>query len=311
MAKERRPAVDYLIYLAVRCVVGVIQAMPVELARGMSRLLAALVFRIDRRHRQVAKENLRHAFPNRYTETQLDQTVQQVYDHFVGLIVEIAMLPRKLHVHNWRKYMNLVGGDRIVGALTSGRPLLIVTGHYGNWELAGFALGLLGFKTYAIARVLDNPHLETFLKSFRQKTGQTILAKKGDFDHVQDLLGAGAAIATLADQDAGPRGLFVDFFGRPASTFKSIALLSMEYNVPLLVIGTPKVAKPMQYHVVAEDLIDPAEYADRPDAAKAITQRYTSAIERLVRGHPEQYFWLHRRWKNQPPVRKSKPAVAA
>jgi KDO2-lipid IV(A) lauroyltransferase len=226
------------------------------------------------------------------------------------MVFEIAMLPRKLHVHNWRKYIELIGGQRIVDALTSGRPLMIVTGHLGNWEMAGFALGLLGFKTYAVARVLDNPHLERFLKSFRQKTGQTILAKKGDLDHMEERLNAGAAIAMLADQDAGPRGLFVDYFGRPASTFKSIALLAMEYNVPMLVIGTPKVAPPMFYHIVAEDFIDPAEYADRPDASKAITQRYTHALERLVRRNPEQYFWLHRRWKHQPPQKKVKLAAA-
>ncbi|MFL5329291.1 MAG: lysophospholipid acyltransferase family protein [Gemmataceae bacterium] len=311
MAKERRPVIDYLVYLAVRSVVGVIQALPMTWARGLANMLAALAFRVDRRHRDVAKENLRHAFPNRYDDTQLDELVKNVYRHFVGLVVEIAVLPRKLHTHNWRKYMDLENGHLILDGLTSSRPLLIVTGHFGNWELAGFALGLLGFKTYAVARVLDNPHLEKFLKSFRQKTGQTILAKKGDFDQMQDLLTAGAAIATLADQDAGPRGLFVDYFGRPASTFKSIALLAMEYNVPLLVIGTPKISPPMYYHVVAEDFIDPAEYADRPDAAKAITQRYTHAIERLVRRDPGQYFWLHRRWKHQPPVRKAKPAVAA
>lgn len=311
MAKERRPVYDYLVYLAVRLAVGVVQALPVGVARAAAKQLALLAYTIDRRHREVARENLTHAFPDRYSGKELDRLVLGVYEHFVGLIVEIAMLPRKLHVGNWRDYLNLVGGEKILSGLTSGRPLLIVTGHFGNWEMAGFALGLLGFKTYAVARVLDNPHLERYLKEFRQKTGQKILAKKGDFDQMQELLEGGAAVATLADQDAGPRGLFVDYFGRPASTFKSIALLSIEYNVPLLVIGTPKVARPMRYEVVAEDLIDPAEYAERPDAAKAITQRYTSAIERLVRRHPEQYFWLHRRWKSQPPVRKSRVTAAA
>lgn len=299
---------DFAVYLAVRFAVALVQALPLAAARSFARGLAWIAFRVDRRHRDVAKDNLRHAFPDRYSDDELDQLVARVYRHFLTLVIEIAVLPRKLHVHNWRNYIKLIGADKTVGALTSGKPLLIVTGHYGNWEMAGFALGLLGFRTYAVARVLDNPHLEKFLKDFRQKTGQKILAKKGDFDQMQDLLANGAAIATLADQDAGPRGLFVNFFGRPASTYKSIALLSVEYNVPIVVIAVPKVAQPMNYHIETLDYIDPAEYSERGDAAKAITQRYTSALESAVRRYPDQYFWLHRRWKHQPPVRKAKAA---
>lgn len=309
MAKERRPVIDYCVYLFVRAVVALIQALPPALARQLACALARVAFRVDRRHREVAKENLRHAFPQRYSESELDALVLRVYTHFLTLVMEIALLPRKLHVDNWRQYIELVGSDRTLDALTSGRPLLIVTGHFGNWEMAGFAIGLLGFKTFAVARVLDNPHLERFLKQFRQKTGQKILAKKGDFDQLQEHLEQGAVVATLADQDAGPRGMFVDYFGRPASTFKSIALLSMQYQVPILVIGVPKVGEPMKYQVIAADFIDPAEFADRADAARAITQRFTTALEGVVRRYPEQYFWLHRRWKHQPAPRKAKLAA--
>lgn len=308
MAKERRPVVDYVVYLAVRAVVCLVQALSYSQARALAHGLAWIAFRVDRRHREVAKENLLHAFPNRYSEDQLNRLVLQVYQHFLTLIMEIAHLPRKLHVGNWRKYIELVNSQVMLQAITSGRPLLIVTGHFGNWEMAGFALGLLGFKTFAVARVLDNIHLEKYLKQFRQKTGQKILAKKGDFDQMQELLEQGAVIATLADQDAGPKGQFVEYFGRPASTYKSMALMAIEFNVPILVIGVPKVAEPMQYQVVAVDYIEPNEYADRPDALKAITQRFTSSLESIVRQYPEQYFWLHRRWKHQPPVRKAKAA---
>jgi KDO2-lipid IV(A) lauroyltransferase len=158
-------------------------------------------------------------------------------------------------------------------------------------------------------RRLDNPYLDRFLRRFRQKTGQTILDKNGDYDRIQRVLAGGGALAMVGDQDAGHRGLFVDFFGRPASTFKSIALLAMEYRAALAVIAVPKVGEPMRYRVVVEDVIRPEEYADRPDAARAITERYTAALERAVRRHPEQYFWLHRRWKHQPPARKGKRAA--
>ena len=113
----------------------------------------------------------------------------------------------------------------------------------------------------------------------------------------------------VGDQDAGPRGLFVDFFGRPASTFKSIALLSLNYQAPIFVFGAARVGEPMRYRVYLEDLILPEDYASHPDAPRAITERYTRALERLVRRHPEQYFWLHRRWKHQPKPKEARRAA--
>ena len=113
----------------------------------------------------------------------------------------------------------------------------------------------------------------------------------------------------LADQDAGPRGLFVDFFGRPASTHKAVALMAMEFDAVLVVIGVPRLAEPMFYAVVCGDVIDPREYAGRGDAVRAITQRYTTALEGLIRRYPEQYFWLHRRWKHQPKARVAAKAA--
>lgn len=307
MAKERRPAVDYAIYLAVRLVVCLIQALPPVASRAVAAGLAWLACRVDRRHREVARDNLGHAFPAASAD-RLDRVVRGVYEHFCTVVVEIIRLPRKLHATNWRRHIEMVRGDRLVDGLTCGRPLLIVTGHFGNWEMAGYALGLLGFRSSAVARRLDNPHLDRFLVRFRQGTGQRILDKNTDYLHIQETLATGGVLAMLADQDAGQRGLYVDFFGRPASTFKSIALLSLEYNAPLIVVGMPKVGEPMRYQVVCEEVIDPVEYAGRRDAVTAITQRYTAALERLVRRHPEQYFWLHRRWKHQPIARKAKAA---
>jgi KDO2-lipid IV(A) lauroyltransferase len=225
------------------------------------------------------------------------------------LLVEIIHVPRKLHPTNWRQYLDLAGGRALVDGLLSPRPLLLVTGHFGNWELGGYVLGLLGFTTHAIARTLDNPYLDDFLRSFRERTGQKVLAKKDDFDNIQSVLANGGVLATLADQDAGARGLFVDFFGRPASTHRAVALLAVEYNVPMLVMGTPRVGEPMQYRVVVEEAIYPTEYQDKVEAVRGITQRFTSALERIVRRFPEQYFWLHRRWKHQPAPRKSKRAA--
>ncbi len=310
MAKERSRAADYAVYMVVRIFVCIIQALSLNAGRAFARGLAWLAYRVDRRHREAARDNLRHAFPGRYSEAELDALVRDVYDHFCRLLVEIIHLPRCLHTNNWRRHIDLGRARDIVTCLLSGRPVLIVTGHFGNWEMAGYALGLLGFTTHAVARPLDNPYLDDFLRRFREKTGQKILAKKGDFASMQAILDGGGVLATLADQDAGQRGLFVDFFGRPASTHKAVALLALEHRVPLVVAGTPRVGEPMFYQVVAGDVIFPEDYEGRPDAVQAITQRFTSALEGLIRQAPGQYFWLHRRWKHQPKGKKARPAAA-
>jgi len=305
--KKRKPVVDYLVYLAVRLTVCVLQGLPTRWAYGFAAFLAALAYRVDKRHRKVAAENLGFAFPEK-TPAEIDRLVRGCYLHFCKVAIEIARLPRVFHMHNWRKYATLVGGQKVLTALLGDRPVLVVTAHFGNWELAGFALGLFGFKTYAIARVLDNPHMEAFLKRFRQATGQTIIAKKDDFDRLNTVLKSGAKVATLGDQDAGPRGVFIDFLNRPASAHKAVALMAMEFDALMIVIGVPRVGEGLKYEIVCEDSIDPRDYASRGDAVKAITQRYHDALARLITKYPEQYFWLHRRWKTQP-VAKRKKAV--
>jgi KDO2-lipid IV(A) lauroyltransferase len=323
--KARNRAADYAVYLAVRLFVCALQAMSPRAAYALADAVGWLGYTLVKSRRRVALENVRAAFPD-LTPEAADRIVRGMFAHFATSLVELALLPRKLHLTNWRKYMVLSGVE--VPPLLRDRAALIVTAHFGNWEMAGFALGLLGFRTFAIARVLDNPHLERYALWFRQRTGQTIIAKNDDFDRLNAALKRGAKVATLADQDAGPKGVFVDFFGRPASTHKAIALMAIEFDAVLLVIGIPRVARadypqrpdydpssplsPLFYHVRCADVIDPREYAQEPNAVKLITARYTAALEALIRQHPEQYFWLHRRWKHQPKAkgRAAEPKAA-
>jgi KDO2-lipid IV(A) lauroyltransferase len=307
MAKPRSALADFSVYLAIRLLVCVVQSLSFSAACALARGLAWLAYQMDRRHRLVAYENLDKAFPGKYTSEQRDHVVREVYRHFSTMVIEIMQMPRRLNVLNWKNHLELPDGQRIVECLLSGRPLLVVTGHFGNWEMAGYCLGLLGFTTHAIARPMDNTYLDHFLRRFRERTGQRILAKHGDFDKIQALLDKGGVLATLGDQDAGQRGLFVDFFGRPASTHKAVALLALEHKVPMVVSGTARIDG--AYHVLLADLILPEEYDGRPNAVKEMTQRFTTALESLVRRHPEQYFWLHRRWKHQPAKRKTAAVV--
>lgn len=318
--KARNRAADYAVYLAVRLFVCALQMMSPRLAYALADALGWLGYTLVKSRRRVALENVQAAFPDLGPEA-ADRIVRGMFSHFATSLIELALLPRKLHLTNWRKHLALSGVE--VPPLLKNRAALIVTAHFGNWEMAGFALGLLGFRTFAIARVLDNPHLERYALWFRQRTGQTIIAKNDDFARLTDALKHGAKVATLADQDAGPKGVFVDFFGRPASTHKAIAVMAIEFDAVMLVIGIPRVRRagypqrpdfdpssplaPLFYHVQCADVIDPREYADDTNRVKAITARYTSALEKLIRQNPEQYFWLHRRWKHQPKA-KGKPS---
>jgi KDO2-lipid IV(A) lauroyltransferase len=311
MSKPRSKAADYAVYLVVRVVVCLLQALSYGAARQAAAGLAWLLYRLDRRHRLVADDNLRHAFPDQYTDAQRDGLVRGVYRHFCGLLIDIVHTPLRLTPATWRAHVEVPDVRLLLGRLLSHRPLLLVTGHFGNWEIGGYVLGLLGFRTWAIARELDNPYLDRFLRRFRERTGQGLIAKNGEVHKMFAVLADNGVLATLGDQDAGQRGLFVDFFGRPASTHKAVALLALEHRVPMLVIGVRKVAEPMRYRIVVEDHILPEDYDGRPGAVREMTQRFTAALERVVRQAPEQYFWLHRRWKHQPKEKKARQPVAA
>lgn len=306
--KKRSRVTDYLVYFAVRVLVCVIQALSFEKACLFARFLGWVAYKVDKRHRQVAFENLQKSFPGQHSDAEIDRMVRAVYRHFCTVLVEIMHMPRQYCLRNYKRFIALHEPYALMQAILSGRPVFFVTGHFGNWEMAGYALGLLGFRTHAIARPLDNPYLDDFLRAFRERTGQRLLAKHGDFDRMEQLLREGGVIATLADQDAGQRGLFVDFFGRPASTHKAVALMAIEHNVPMVVVGTPKLDG--KYHIWGIDVIFPEDYDKTPDAIRAITQRFTSGLETLIREAPEQYFWVHRRWKHQPQVRAKKKTAA-
>ncbi|MBV9124284.1 MAG: lysophospholipid acyltransferase family protein [Planctomycetes bacterium] len=311
MATRRSFLKDYAVYLLVRFGVCLVQALSWEGALQLARGLAWLAYRVDRRHRQVALDNVRHAFAHLDAQA-VDRLVRASYLHLTTMVVEMIRLPRVLHpgkVHDYIRYANSQEREWILALTNSGRPRLMVTGHFGNWEVLNYATGLDGFRGGVVARRLDNPFLNRFLLQFRRRTGLTLLDKAADYPRILEMLARGEALGMVGDQDAGPRGLFVNFFGRPASTFKSIALLSLEYQAPIVVFGAARVGQPMQYRLYFEDVILPEDYAGRADAPRAMTQRYSDALERMVRRHPEQYFWLHRRWKHQPQARKGKQAA--
>jgi len=306
--KVKRPWLDYLVYLLTRGTVAFAQTLSMAQAYALARFFGWVMYTVDKRHRLVGLENLRVAYGDQMTEAQRDQTVRGVYRHFCMMLMEIFHTPRRITLENYREYIKLVGHEPVLDRLLSQKPIIMLSGHYGNWEMAGYVFGLFGFPTYSVARTLDNPHLERYLLSFRERTGQKMIPKSGGYDQIVEVLETNKPLSMLADQDAGQRGLFVDFFGRPASTHKAIALLALEHNAPVVVGVARRVGPGFRYELRCAEIIEPGEFTGGADDARLLTQRYTSVLEELIRQDPSQYLWLHRRWKNQPKPRKKPTA---
>lgn len=311
MAKKRNLIADYLVYLIVRAVVAFIQALPIEVAYDLAWALAVVIHRVDRRHRRIASENLMHAFGNTLNDRERNGLVFRIYEHFMRVIVEMAHIPRKMHVTNWKKFARLDNVEEAVRAILGdrGRPKIIVTAHFGNWEMAGYLLAAIGIKSHAIARDLDNPYLHRFLLRFREWSGQTILSKNGDFDRIQGVMTNNGVLISVGDQSAGPRGYFVDFFGRPASAHKAIAILSLQYNAQVIVGFGFRDEAHFHYSVGCSRVLDPADYQHRPNGAFIMTQDITNLLEETIRQAPDQYLWLHNRWKHQPKAKTTRLAA--
>jgi len=292
--------VDYLVYLAVRIVICIVQALSIDTCVRGSSLLARLVCNVLGVRQGVIDENLRHAFPD-MTATERRQVACGMWEHLFLLVVEVAHSARKVHDTNWAEYITFVGKRELVELLFDDRPLMIVSGHYGNFEFGAFALAVLGFPSYVIARPLDNPYLDRFVRRFRSSNGQRILPKVGSAPQIDSILERGGTLLFLADQYAGPKGCWVDFFGRPASTHKAIALFSLSNDAPLLYGFTRRLGKPLVHLLNCLETADPRAATGERSDIHGLTQWYTSRLEQTIREAPEQYWWVHRRWKDPRP----------
>ena len=263
----------------------------------------------------VAHENLQNAFADEMTDAEIEAVIEGMWVHLFRLVVEMIQFPRRLHRDNFREVIRFRNRSLCAHALNSGRTVLMLGGHFGNWEAIVATFGVFGYPMGLVARKLDNPHLHNWFVRTREATGHRLLLKQGGWDGIVDILEAGGNLGLLCDQDAGKRGVFVPFFGKPASTFRSIALMAIEHDA-LIVVGygarlpDDEESRWVRFEAGCEAVIDVREIV-ADDEVREITEQYTLALEQAVRRHPDQYFWVHRRWKTEPRVRKSKRKRAA
>ena len=295
-----RDLFDRVVYVAARLVSVAMHAFPVNVNLRTAKLLGSGLYLIDRRHRERALANLRRSFPE-MPERQRERLARRSMQQMVMLFVEVLFTTRLIRLETWAQYVELENFRAVMEMfLRRERGLVLLTGHYGNWEILGYVLATLGFETVSIARPLDNRYVSRFLFEVREKTGQKIIAKKGATPEVQAALDQHGAVGFIADQNAGTKGVFVDFFGRKASTYKSIGLVAMEYQVPVVIGYARRVNDRFHFKCGAQDIIYPQDWKSQPDPLRYITERYTRAIEDIVRVDPGQYWWVHRRWKTRP-----------
>jgi KDO2-lipid IV(A) lauroyltransferase len=300
MAKPRNKLIDLSQYVGLRVVNMLLHSFPVDANLRTAKLLGDFMYTFDRKHRDRAMGNLRRSFPDmpdRQRELLARRSMQQLF----MLFIEVLFTTRLVHIDTWAEYCELENFREVLQLLLKrNQGLIMLTGHFGNWEILGYVLATLGFNTTSIARPLDNPYVNEWMLGVRERKGQKIIAKKGATEEVTEVLERGGAVGFIADQNAGSKGIFVDFFGRKASTYKSIGLLAMHYEVPIVIGYARRVDDSFKFRVGAQDIIYPKDWKDEADPLRYITQRYTKAIEDFVQKDPGQYLWIHRRWKTRP-----------
>ena len=300
MAKERNDFLDRAAYVAFRLVAAVIHTFPIDTHLGTARVLGSLMYRFDRKHRDRALANLKRAFPDK-SQQDRETLARRSMIGLVMFFIEVMFTTRLIRIETWTNYVELKDFEQVLAMLLKrNQGVIMLTGHYGNFEILGYLLATLNFPTASVARPLDNKYISDYIFNVREKMGQRMIVKKGATEEVTEVLDKHGVVGFVADQNAGGKGIFVDFFGRKASTFKSIGLVAMHYEVPIVVGYARRVNDRFKFEVGCQDIIWPADWKAQDDPLRYITQRYTSAIEAFAREDPGQYWWVHRRWKTRP-----------
>lgn len=250
--------------------------------------------------RGVVLGNFRRVFGDYLPPPEILKLVQAYYAHYARFLLEFIRLPF-MSAECRKSWIRLENTESPIRAHQQGKGILLLTGHFGNFEVAS-VVGLTQFPQYQgllhfVRRPLKPKFLNDLVTRRFRRAGFGTLAKRGSLDAILNLLAGGAIIVYAFDQHAGKSdGITVDFFGHPAGTFKSVALLALTTGAPVIPVSSWR--EPDGRHVLRFE--DPLPLIECPDAGEAIrrnTQAYNAVIERLLLRHPEQWIWMHRRWK--------------
>ena len=301
-----RRSIDLAAYVVVRLAVAFLQALPEDRADRLCRFLAWCISDVARVRGATVDDNLRRVMPDAPPQT-IAAVRRAMWRHLLLMVCEIAWAPRRLHRCNLHDHVKFTDAPEMLRHCLSRRPTVLVTGHFGNFEMGGYITGLLGIPTTTIARNLDNRYLHRYVTEFRGAKGQRMVDKDGCAPEIDRHLAEGGTLSLLADQHAGDRGCWVDFLGHPASCHKALALFTLTADAPMVVAYTRRGHAPMQFELGCTGVADPRRGTEETAGVRPLTAWYNDRLAAAIRLSPEQYWWVHRRWRPQP----SRPASKA
>jgi Kdo2-lipid IVA lauroyltransferase/acyltransferase len=287
--------IQYALY---RGLAGMVLVLPESLALAVGSALGWLGGSVFRIRRRVVDENLRRAFPDRDPAWRR-RVASACYRHLGRQAVVFLRLSR-MGAEVVRARTEVVGFDEVVEAADRGSGVVFATGHLGNWELGGAAVAVRGVPLDVVARRQRNPWFDRHIRRTRERLGMRVIYRDEATREALRTLRGGGAVALAADQHAPTGALLVDFFGVPAATARGPALLALRTGAPLITaFSTALSGAPGRYRVRFEALRKP-DTGDPDEDLRLLTRAYLAALEEAIRETPEQYFWLHRRWKARP-----------
>ena len=287
-------------YYVVKFFVWVISFLPNKTVYNTLKFIAKLFFKFEKRRSSLTKRNLKLAFPNK-NDDEIYNLAKKSYESLAITLAEIIlMINNKLNIDEL-----ITGKDETLEKLkkyTKNRKngVVIITAHFSNWELAAQSLPLNGYPMIAIGRRGNNRLIEdNFTTPFRERYGNKNVFKRNAMINIIKGLKADKNVGLLIDQKAGGKNsIKANFFGTPADTTTSIATLKLKYNPIILPIFMPRMSDGRYKTIVCE----PVEYAaeevnDKNEKIELITQKYNDIFEEVIKKYPEQWFWMHNRWR--------------
>ena len=272
--------------------------IPLGLRRTLFKALFRFFFHASVKQRIIALHNLRNAFPEKSLD-EVGAIAKGVYRHLALVMAELFEMPyiTRETLHEWA---DVEGLEHLEKAFAQGKGVLSVVAHFGNWELMTIAIPLVARPMKIVYRPLDSPVMDNLLGWIRTKHGNSLIPKGGAGKRIIHLLRENNAIGILSDQNvASYEGVFVNFFGRLACTGVGTAVLALQSGAPVLPAFMPRMPDG-RYKLL---ILPPVEIARTDDYESDLvvnTQRFTKVVEDVVRQYPDQWFWIHQRWKTKP-----------
>jgi len=283
-------------FLGVKLLDAFLCALPRSWALKLGECLGQVAAWVLPSRRRLILDNLRHAFPDR-DEKELRDIAYEVWSNLGRVAAEFVRLS-DISRANFRKYFSFEGLEHVNAAKKAGRGIIFITSHLANWEYSGVAVQFLMGDVVAIARPMKNLKVESWVRGKRSVSGLEFVMHRNAVKSSLRALKANKAVGILVDQNLYTGGVFVNFFGRPAATTTLPALLHARTGAPVIVVYARR--EKSGFKIVFEKPLEFPKTIDKVRDVKIHTQIFTKAIERVVRQQPEQWFWIHNRWKRKP-----------